>query len=203
LVFSRFNPKAPCEMSAPKFRSKRVAWRDLPHLTPNDAPYFITFCLSGCYERELDSTKTGAMKFGDFDKLLDRTPAGPHHLKDVRCAKIVYDKLMWLAAEVLEMHTFTIMSNHVHLMVSLHKEQDMSELLRLVKGSTARDCNKVLGLTGQKFWQSERYDRVLRWNEHRVTFNYIVNNPVKAGLVSHWREHPWTYVNEKLHFVDE
>ena len=99
------------------------------------------------------------------------------------------------------MHAFTIMSNHVHLLLALKPEQNLGDLLRLVKGATARECNRVLGLTGSTFWQSERYDRVLRWNEHRVTFEYIVNNPVKACVVKQWREHPWTYVNEKLHFI--
>jgi putative transposase len=190
-------------MGNPRHISKRVGWRDLPHFTPNDAPYFITFGLYGCYDRELSLVRSGQMKFADYDKLLDTSAGGPHHLKDPRCAQIVFDKLLWLANEVLEMHAFTIMSNHVHVMTALKPEQSLSELMKLVKGGTARECNKILGLTGSTFWQSERYDRVMRWNEHRVTFNYIVNNPVKAGIVKHWRDHPWTYVNERLHFVAE
>ena len=101
------------------------------------------------------------------------------------------------------MHAWTIMSNHVHLLMALKPVQELEELLRLVKGSTAYGCNGILGLRGKTFWQRESYDRVVRWNEHRVTFNYIVNNPVKAGIVSHWRQHPWTYVNEKLHFMPD
>jgi putative transposase len=108
---------------------------------------------------------------------------------------------MWLSEEVHTMHAFTIMSNHVHLLMMLKQEQELGELLRLVKGPTSRQCNQLLGLTGNTFWQSERYDRVLRWNEHRVTFEYIVNNPVKARVVKLWREYKWTYVNEKLHFM--
>ena len=187
-------------MSNPGIRSKRFSSRDLPHYTPNDAPYFVTFCLYGVYDRELREVNEGRMKFSAYDKLLDATKEGPHHLKDPRCAQIVYDKLLWLSNEVLGMLAFTIMSNHVHLMMSLKDEQDLGDLLKLVKGSTARECNKALGLTGQPFWQSERYDRVIRWKEHRVTFEYVVNNPVKAGVVSEWREHPWTWVNEKTHY---
>jgi putative transposase len=175
--------------------------RDLPHFNPNDAPYFVTFSLFGHYERELQLLKQGKMKFAEYDALLDADLEGPHHLKDQRCAEIMHNKLQWLAEEVLTLHVWTIMSNHVHLLMALKPEQELNELLRLVKGSTSRECNKVLGLTGNIFWQSERYDRALRWREHRVTFNYIVQNPVKAGIVKHWREHPWTYVNEKLHFI--
>ena len=175
--------------------------RDLPHYNPNDAPYFVTFSLFGHYERELKLVKEGKMKFADYDRLLDNSARGPHHLKRADCAAIVQEKLNWLAEEVMTMHAFTIMSNHVHLLAALKPDQDLGELLRVVKGTTARECNRLLGLTGNTFWQSERYDRVLRWREHRVTFEYIMNNPVKAGIVKHWREHPWTYVNEKLHFV--
>jgi putative transposase len=187
-------------MGNPKHINPFVGSRDLIHFTPNDAPYFVTFCLYGLYDRELALVKEKKMKFAAYDKLLDNSIEGPLHLKDPRCAQIVYDKLLWLSEEVLGMHAFTIMSNHVHLMLSLKEEQSLGELLRLVKGSTARECNKILGLTGQTFWQSERYDRVIRWKEHRVTFEYLVNNATKAGIVKHWREHPWTWVNERTHY---
>ena len=187
-------------MSNPGIRSKGYSERDLPHFTPNDSPYFVTFCLYGVYDRELQMVKEEKMRFSVYDKLLDNATEGPHHLKDPRCAKIVYDKLLWLSEEVLGMHAFTVMSNHVHLMMSLKEEQDLGDLLKLVKGSTARECNKVLGLTGQTFWQSERYDRVIRWKEHRVTFEYVVNNPKKADIVKEWRDHPWTWVNERTHY---
>jgi len=189
-------------MSNPVYTAQGFSSGNLPHFKPNDAPYFVTFGLYGLYDRELALVKANKMKFADYDKLLDFATDGPHHLRVPSCAEIVQQKLMWLAGEVLTMHAFTIMSNHVHLLMALKPEQDLSDLMRLVKGSTSRECNKVLGLTGSKFWQGESYDRVLRWNEHRVTFNYIVQNAVKANIVRHWREHPFTWVNEKLHFVD-
>jgi putative transposase len=168
---------------------------DLPHFTPNDAPYFITFNLHGDYIRPFS---VGKQKFADYDRWLDNLKKGPHWLKEPRFAQIVFDKLMWLTEQVMTMHAFTVMSNHVHIMMKLQDEQSLSEMLQLVKGPTARECNLLLETTG-KFWQRERFDRVLRRHEHMPTLRYIINNPVKAGIVKHWRDRPWTYLNEELY----
>jgi REP element-mobilizing transposase RayT len=168
---------------------------ELPHYTPNDAPYFVTFNLHGLYLRPYVG---GKMKFAEYDRLLDHAAEGPHHLKDPRIAKVVYDKLIWLAGEVMTMHAFTVMSNHVHLMMKLHEQQPLSEVMQRVKGATSRECNMILETSGT-FWQRERYDRVLRRYEHMPTLRYIVYNPVKAGIVKHWRDHPWTWLNEELY----
>lgn len=175
--------------------NKRGHYRDLPHFTPNDSPYFVTFCLFGNYRRPVYDSNRG--RFSEYDRWLDTTKEGPHHFRDPRLADVVLRKLNWLKQEVKVMHAFTIMSNHVHFVASLHEQQSLSELMHRVKGGSARECNQLLGTTGT-FWQSERYDRVLRWNERGVTIKYVVNNPVKAGIVRHWRDHPWTYLNEEV-----
>jgi REP element-mobilizing transposase RayT len=170
---------------------------NIPHYTPNDAPYFITFNLYGAIP---DAKRRLIFEsFRGYEEML-HMPDGPHHLRDPRLAQVVFDKLRWLAEEVQVMHAFTVMSNHVHLMVTLKQEQRLSDLLRLVKGATAFECNKLIQRRG-KFWQVDRHDRVLRRHECDPALRYIVNNPVKAGIVKHWRDYPWTYLNEKLHFL--
>ena len=177
----------------------KFARRDLPHYSPNDAPYFITFNLEGCIPRQkLEELRQGKGKFIDFDRLLDWSESGIHWLRDPQLARIVYDKLLWLKGEAHALHAFTVMSNHVHLLTTLKEDQSLSSVMQLIKGSTSFQCNKLLGRRGT-FWQSERYDRVLRRGEYWPVLRYILNNPVKAGVVKHWREHPWTYLNEELH----
>jgi putative transposase len=171
--------------------------RNIPHYTPNDAPYFITFNLYGAIPEE--KRRVIIESFREYEELL-HMPDGPHYLKDPELAKIVFDKLLWMESEVAVMHAFTVMSNHVHMMVMLRPEQKLSELMKLVKGGSAYDCNKKSGRRG-KFWQTDRHDRVLRRHECHRALLYILNNPVKAGLVKHWRDYPWTNLNEKLHFI--
>jgi REP element-mobilizing transposase RayT len=65
--------------------------------------------------------------------------------------------------------------------------------MQSLKGYTAHEANKVLNRTGT-FWEAESYDHEIRDGEEfgRV-IRYVINNPVKAGLVQHWSEWKWTY----------
>jgi hypothetical protein len=61
-----------------------------------------------------------------------------------------------------------------------------------LKRFTAKEGNRMLGLTGQPFWQDESYDRLIRDGEFERIANYIEMNPVKAGLVSAPEDFPWS-----------
>jgi putative transposase len=55
--------------------------------------------------------------------------------------------------------------------------------MKYINGGSAFEANKALGRKGS-FWQIEPYDRLVRdENEYFNTLRYIVDNPVKAGLV--------------------
>ena len=176
--------------------------RNMPHFTPNDAPYFITFNLDGALPTAVRrSLLSGNSRFKDYDACLDKVASGPNWLVQPDLADIVFQRLMQLESEVLTLCAFTVMSNHVHLMMMLHEKQELEDVMKSIKGPTARYCNLALERRG-RFWQHESFDRVLRWNEHRVTAKYIVMNPVKAGLVKNWRDYKWSYLNEPLFFFE-
>src|ERR1035438_3449660 len=62
-----------------------------------------------------------------------------------------------------------------------------------LKGATAREANRVLGRTGETFWQAESYDHWVRdEKEWQRIEAYIENNPVKAGLVSRAEDYRWS-----------
>ena len=69
----------------------------------------------------------------------------------------------------------------------------LSSIMESLKGWTARRCNQALGRSGQ-FWQHESYDHVIRNQaEWERVVNYVINNPVKAGLVASGQDWPWSY----------
>lgn len=69
----------------------------------------------------------------------------------------------------------------------------LAAIMASLKGYTAREANKLLGRKGQ-FWQHESYDRVVRDEDELMrVLAYIIDNPVKAGLVKDANEWPWTY----------
>ncbi|MGA2214759.1 MAG: transposase [Bryobacteraceae bacterium] len=88
------------------------------------------------------------------------------------------------------------MANHVHLLVL--PAVPPSQLLKSLKGTTAREANRLLHRTGEQFWQRESYDHWVRsdteWNRIAV---YNENNPVKAGLVGRIEEYPWSSANAR------
>ena len=52
---------------------------------------------------------------------------------------------------------------------------------------------KLLQRTGQRFWQDESYDHLVRNKEEfRRIQRYIENNPVTAGLVAMPAEYAWS-----------
>jgi REP element-mobilizing transposase RayT len=69
----------------------------------------------------------------------------------------------------------------------------LASIMESLKGWTARRCNQALNRSGQ-FWQHESYDHVIRTEaEWEGVVNYVVNNPVKAGFVTHWQDWQWSY----------
>jgi REP element-mobilizing transposase RayT len=77
----------------------------------------------------------------------------------------------------------------LHLLIT--PQVDVPGLLRRLKGVTAREGNQMLGRTGQPFWQREFYDRLVRnGDEFRRIRNYVLQNPVRAGLARSPEEYP-------------
>jgi len=56
----------------------------------------------------------------------------------------------------------------------------------------------VLNRSGT-FWQHESYDHVVRGDKELIRIaEYVLNNPVKAGLCERWEDWKWNYCNIKL-----
>ena len=74
----------------------------------------------------------------------------------------------------------------------------LGSITKNLKGYTAREANRLLGRTGQPFWQDESFDH---WSRDRAEFvrivAYIENNPVKAGLVKRPEEWIWSSAAER------
>ncbi len=148
--------------------------------------------------------------FGRVDRLLHHALHGPQWLARPECAHIVMHTLHALTPEHYHLHAFCLMSNHAHLLMDQQGIPDpprrhdgkrytaLSRAMRLLKGQSAALCNQALGRRGA-FWQHESYDHVVRdEGEFDRVLAYIINNPVKAGLVTDWQDWPYTWVRSAL-----
>ncbi len=86
-------------------------------------------------------------------------------------------------------YAFCFMPDHVHLLLGAGKK-DLPAFIGEWKGLTTR-LGWQHGLKGQ-WWQRSFYDHFLRTDEDlEDCARYILNNPVRRGLVSTWKEYPF------------
>lgn len=147
--------------------------------------------------------------FAKMDEFLDDAPVGPHFLTDQAVSDIVQAKLKAFDEHFYWLIAYTIMSNHVHVLLDTyfqlkHLPDDTKittdnyvpyeKFMQLIKGSSSFYCNRLLGRQGS-FWQSESFDHLVRdEKEFYNVIRYILNNPVKVGVVKNWFDYPMTYL---------
>jgi putative transposase len=170
--------------------------RHLPHWQPPGKILFITWRLAGslpaAFWREC-SEKSEGKKFVAFDRFLDSGQRGPMWLKNPSVANLVMEALRYGESQrhLYRIFAFVVMSNHVHVLIET--VQPIRRITKFLKGYTARCANRVLGRTGQAFWQDESFDHWVR-NPAQLEriVRYIENNPVTAGLVHYPEDWPWS-----------
>ncbi|MGB7718657.1 MAG: transposase [Bryobacteraceae bacterium] len=168
--------------------------RRLPHYYSIGQPVFVTWRLHGSLpaNRSFPSATTSGQAFVAMDSLLDNARTGPLYLRRADIATVVVEAIHYREREQhYQLHSYVVMPNHVHLLVT--PLADVSKLMQSLKRLTAREGNRILGLTGKAFWQDESYDRLVRdETEFQRIKNYIEMNPVKCGLTVTPEEFPWS-----------
>jgi len=147
--------------------------------------------------------------FSRWDEALDRSAESPDWLSQPEIAEIVSEALHYRDGKVYDLLAYCIMPNHVHFVGRIanpaymdrignpaykdEKPPALQSIMQSLKRHTARQANILLGRQGT-FWQEENYDHVARDNEelNRI-IQYVLNNPVKAGMVENWEDWRWTY----------
>jgi len=145
--------------------------------------------------------------FGKYDELLDSLKYGPSWLANTDVARCVTNKLMEFCESKYELISYSLLPNHVHLVFLPNEDQIISsdnlkgktknypvaDTMRLIKGATAREANRILGRTG-RFWHHESLDHVVRNDQELDSIiHYVMYNPVKAGLVYNQTDWKWSY----------
>jgi putative transposase len=167
--------------------------RRLPHYTEVGRPIFLTWRLRGSLpaNRYFPSSMTSGQAFVAMDRLLDNARTGPLYLGRPELARMIVEAIRYREGRHYQLHAYVVMANHVHLLITPHVE--VSRLMQSLKRFTAREGNRILGSTGQAFWQEESYDRLVRDDvEFRRIARYIEVNPVKAGLAETAEAFPWS-----------
>jgi REP element-mobilizing transposase RayT len=149
-------------------------------------------------ERQRRAYEEQRRLFGKWDKALDAAQTGPFWLRDARVATMLAKSLHHFNHQRYDLDAFCIMPNHVHLVYKPLLKDDknyhsMSSIMHSIKSYSSKEANHLLGRRGV-FWQSENYDHVVRnENEWRRIINYVLDNPIAAGLVDRREDWKWSY----------
>jgi REP element-mobilizing transposase RayT len=137
---------------------RRYAYRRrLPHYQKDDRPLFVTFRTLATHELSPDA----------------RTLALQHCLHH--------------NGKTTQLHAAVIMPDHAHLLFTALRDADgwtlaLPEILKAIKGTSARSINKLRGRYGA-VWQDESFDHVLRGDESlRESIEYIRQKCCKKGI---------------------
>ena len=182
--------RAECEnqeggTGVPPVQGERISRRHLPHWQREGAVYFLTWrCANATVLSEAER---------------DMVMSAIQH----------WDGKRW------KVYAAVVMPDHVHVLAKPLAKGDgvweLGELLHSVKSFSAHQIAKarkdrrdadptgLADLTSGPIWQDERYDRWVRdEDEFAEKWQYIADNPVKAGLAATAAEYKWLYLLEEL-----
>jgi len=160
------------EFSVRDLRSMLPYKRRLPHWESEGSTYFITFRVV----RNVNEPFRNAVTNSRSGKL----------------AMIIEESIFWGFGLRYLLDAYVVMPDHVHIILHPFRDVTLATILKGIKGFTAREINKVLNRKGS-FWQDESMDHLIRNPEDWLEkFNYIHDNPVKAGLIDKPEDYPFS-----------
>ena len=116
------------------------------------------------------------------EKIFRRTEDYLEYLRMFQKFRVEADLRLW---------SYTLMPNHVHLIVVPTYEHSLSTLIHKLHGGYAEFFNSFYRTVGH-LWQGRYYssamDEAYLWNAVR----YVERNPVRSGLVSKAEEYRWS-----------
>jgi putative transposase len=142
-----------------------------------------------------------------WEKIIERGNKNARWLADPRVASLVGESIHYRDGKDYDLVAYTIMPNHMHIVFGIGQYdllerpsaalplsgKQVSGIMMSMKRHTALEANKLLGRKGS-FWQDESYDHVVRSGEElgRI-IEYVLDNPLKAGLVDKRGDWKWSF----------
>ncbi|MDR2633870.1 MAG: transposase [Treponema sp.] len=102
---------------------------------------------------------------------------------------------------------FSVMDNHIHLLIKPEQGQSLSRIMQWIKGNFAKYWNKAHHKQGGHLWGKRFFSKIIDDVRQFVrVFDYIDNNPKQAGMVE--RAEDWEfgglyhYLHGRMDIVD-
>ena len=122
------------------------------------------------------------------------TSMGRRLLQSERNAMLLIDVLRSnVATGKFQLHDFVIMPDHLHLLMTLQGNVTVEKAMQLIKGGFSYRLKRDFGYQGevwQRGFSEVRISDRQSFLQHR---EYIVQNPVKAGLAATAERYPYSF----------
>lgn len=90
-----------------------------------------------------------------------------------------------------KMLAWVLMPDHVHWLLQLGEQDELSVVVSRLKSASARHANRALCRTGA-VWAKAFHDHALRGEDDlQDTARYVVANPLRAGLAARLGNYPF------------
>ena len=134
--------------------------------------------------------RKGRMSLLNHIYLIITTTNGRREIfSNLYCARIVVCTLMSERNHGVPL-SYVVMPDHLHWIVQLISDKPLQSTVQSVKSVSSHRINKFLRHKGS-IWEPGFHDHALRREEDvRRVATYVVNNPVRAGLVEDIRNYP-------------
>ncbi|MGV6817920.1 MAG: transposase [Thiotrichales bacterium] len=91
-----------------------------------------------------------------------------------------------------DVHAYVLMTNHVHLLITPNKENSIAKAMQMVGRYYVQYFNYSYGRTGT-LWEGRYKSTLIDSERYALTcYRYIELNPVRAGMVAHPSDYPWS-----------
>jgi REP element-mobilizing transposase RayT len=112
---------------------------------------------------------------------------------DPTASKIVLDSLKWLSEQGrIKLIAAVVMPDHIHFVARL-QNTTLPSLMQSLKSFTSNKINDLLGREGL-LWEPQYYDHAIRTDDElKERVDYCLQNPVRKGLVNHFKQYPHWY----------
>ena len=115
-----------------------------------------------------------------------------HLFRNVRGLNLIQETLLlFFADEKIIPHAWACFSNHYHFIAKFPEKADPGNKIRTLHQRLGHSLNQLDGLSGRTVMY-QYWDKCLSFeNSYYARLNYVMNNPVKHGLVADARQYPW------------
>ena len=92
----------------------------------------------------------------------------------------------------VELYAYVLMTNHVHLLLSPETKEGVSLVMQSIGRRYVQYVNKTYRRSGT-LWESRHKASLVQAEQYLLAcYRYIELNPVRAGMVKHPADYPWS-----------